>query len=453
MNRSKFFGMLSIGIGFALEAGNFSMVTTAIPTLARELNASFLELQWFLNIFGIFISCSLMIAGRLADTYGRKKVFLVGLILSSIGSLLAGSTQNPGWIIFAQAIQGVAGGTGLAISHALICNLFPDKQRAFAISIWASIGGVALGFGPIISGIIITFLGWRWIFLLTVPICIFAIIIGFFSIKESKSVRYQGKIDLKGLFFLMILIASFVLGISQGSLWGWTSIWSFLCLAAFLISVPMFIYIEKRNPFPIIHAEFFLKKDFLLPSISNSCILAFAWTAFFLFPLYFQKAQGNTPLITGLVMLSSTMPLGLFSYFIGKAIRKIGAKSLILYGFGMVFFSVILQFFMEPASSLALGLAACFLFGLGWLFIATPTNIVATSCFPLDLAGIASGTFITMQELGATVGFTIASAVFRANPSPFMDGYYNALWVMLIFAGIGTLFTLFMKGRLKEKLR
>ena len=295
MSKAKYLalGILGVGLGEAVIAVNFSVVSTALATIHDALHASFLELQWMLNAFGIFICVSLVTMGRLSDTYGRRRLFLIGLVGSGIASIIAGSALHPSWIIFAQILQGVFAAIILAGSQALMSHLVPDSQRGRAIGIWAAIIGLSLGVGPLLAGVIISFLGWRWIFFVNIPLCMLALFFVFRFVPESKSTAHRGEMDYVGLFLLTLAIISVVLGLIQGPEWGWTSIWSFLCLAIFVISLPVFIIVETKVPFPIIHPTFFLNRHFLLPSFANFCTIFFVWTSFLSCLCIFRKAEEN----------------------------------------------------------------------------------------------------------------------------------------------------------------
>lgn len=432
-----------IGLGETLTM-NFSMVSTSLPTIQKELGAGLFELLWILNIFGIFLCSSLIMSGRLADTYGRKKVFLFGLMGAVLAALMAGFAQSASWIILAQAIQGIAGSSILGVSQALLVHLFPESEKRYAIAIWGAIIGIASAMGPLLSGILITLAGWRWIFFINIPVAIVAAIIVLCVVKESKSIHHRGEMDYIGMLLLALSLGSLIFGIMQGSHWGWTSIWSISTLVFFVISVSLFIFIERKVSFPIIRADF-LKRDFLLPTLANFCFLGFSWTSFFLFPLYFKKTHGVSPLSIGVIMLLASVPVSLFSHIIGKWVGIVGSKKLMVIGFCFLFLSIFVQFFMQPSSPLIVAMSGCLLFGIGWLLEWGPSNTEAVTSLPHDVAAIASGVNSTIQIVGANMVLTITGTLFRTNEKPFMAGYHNSLYALLFFTIIGLAFTLCMK--------
>jgi len=437
-------GILGIGLGEALMAMNFSIVNIALATIQKELGASLSQLQWMINIYGIFICVSLVTMGRLADTYGRKRIYLIGLVGSSVASLIAGLASHPNQIIFAQLLQGLFGAILLPVSQSLITHLFPHNQKSTALGIWASIAGISLGAGPIIGGTILGFIGWRWIFLFNVPLSLIALFYLVRYVKESKS-NVQDKHDYLGMLLFIGTIASVVLGIIQGPIWGWTSIWTLLCLISFLIFLPILIYVEKKAPYPIIQPDFFLRKDFLLPSMSNFCIIFYLWSFFFLIPLFAQSMMEITPFQTGLLMLFVTLPLAIGSPYVAIWYEKIGARVPMILGFLFLILSITSLHFLHRRGEILLMMAAMLFCGFGWVLIWGPSAACALSSLPKKFSAIASGAFTTFQEVGGTVGLAIVGTTFRSHPFPSTLGFQNSLSVLLGISLIGILTSFFVK--------
>jgi len=443
--KSRALAITGIATGIGVVAINFSILNTAFATIQKEFSASILELQWMLNIYGIFISVFLVTMGRLADTYGRRRLFLIGLAIAGLASLISGLSPAPSWIIVAQALQGIAGAILLPVSQALISHLYPDNQRSHAIGIWATIAGLLLGIGPPVGGIIIHTCGWRWIFLINIPVVIVGAFLILRHLKESKSKTNRGEIDIPGILVLTVAIGALILAIVQGPQLGWSSHWDIMLFAAFLIAAFFLILVERKARFPIIHPEFFLNRNFVFGSLANFCMIGFVWAMFFLLPLYFQTARGDSPLLTGVVLLLVTGPLVLFSTAVGKLYGKIGARLPLIIGFLLLILSVGVQFSLEKSSGIVLPMLACLTLGIGWVFIIGPSTTVAISALSKDLAGVASGGFITIQEIGGSLGLAITGTVFRIVEPPFMQGYRNAMWVLLAISILGLVASLCLK--------
>jgi EmrB/QacA subfamily drug resistance transporter len=441
VNDSKKCWLAITGICFAsaVQPINFSLVTIGVPVIQKEFSASILELQWMLNIFGIVISIFLVTMGRLADTFGRKRLFLTGMLGAGCSSLMSGFASSPAWIIAAQGIMGLAGSILLPVSQALISHAFPDHERGRAIGIWASMMGTALCAGPIVGGSLISLWGWRSIFFINIPLLLIALPLILRYAKESKSIIHRGELDLAGLIVLAVAIGSLVVGIVQGPGWGWDSLRILLLLGIFILSTISLIFIERKARFPIIHPEFFLKPTFLFASLGNFCMMFYVWPFLFLIPLYLQSVRNDTPFQAGLIMLFAMTPVALFSSSVGKFYGKVGPRTPIILGFLSFLVSIVLQFFFEATSSLLLTSAGCLFFGIGTVLIWGPSTTAAISALPKDLAAVASGGFSTVQEIGGTVGLTIIGTIFRIGHPQFMVGFRYGLWALAPILVIGLL--------------
>lgn len=432
-----------IGIGLPLMAVgvNFSIVNLAMSTLQQRFNATVSELQWLLNSSGIFVSVLMVTMGKLADTYGRRRVYFVGTFLICLASLIAGLAPKLIWIICAQGIIGMGASIIIPISQALFSHLYSEKKRAQAISLWATLMCIALGIGPILGGSILETLGWRWIFLINIPITLAALYPLILYVEESKSKTTNSKIDFLGIFFLILTIGSAVVTIMQAAEWGLNVLW---VVGLFVLSLSLFIFSERQSTSPIIRPEFFFHRTFLLSTFANFCIVFFVWGDFFLLPYYLQVEHNLSPFQTGLVMLLVTTPVVLFSSKIGKIYNKIGPKPLMIFGFILFTLSSISQLFLN-AHNLTFPLIAALCFGMGWVIAWGPSITTAVSSVPHDAAGLASGTFTTVQEIGGTLGLTIVGTAFRLTTD-----FASGALVLLISSILGIIFSLTLQKKAQE---
>lgn len=429
-------GLAILGIALPIMAVgmNFSIVNMAMSTLQKQFHASVSELQWLLNAFGIFLSVLMVTMGKLADVHGRRRLYFIGTIFVCVASLVSGFAPKLSWIIVSQAIQGMGGAIIIPISQALLSHLYPEEKRSQAIGIWATLASISLGIGPIVGGIVLEALGWRWIFLINVPIAILGLVLILRYVPESKSTHASTtKIDYSGVFLLILTIGSLVVTIMQAPTWGWKVLWT---MALFVVSLTLFILSERKSESPIIRPDFFFRRTFLLSTLANFCIVAFVWGDFFLLPYYLQNVHDLTPFNTGLLMLLVTGPVVLFSSTIGKLYNKTEPKFLMITGFLIFTLSSILQLFFNP-HTLSLPLIAAFCFGIGWVIAWGPSITSAVSSVPRDVAGLAAGAFTTVQEIGGTLGLTIAGTAFRIQ-----GNYSHGAWVLVAIAILGVLFSM-----------
>ncbi len=419
------FGIL---LGVAVIAMIFSELNTALANIKQELHASVNQIQWMINIYGVIICSTMVVIGRIADRYGRKRIYLLGLFLLAASMLISALSPSASWIVVSQALTGLSGAMILPVSQALTVNAFKANEQSKAIGLWAANAGLALAAGPIVAGVVIDLLGWRWVFLCNVIIAVISFITVLTLSTESKSKEIASSLNLLGSLLLILTIASIVLVISEGQSLS-MSINILLC-CLFVVGLIWFLCHEKKAKMPIIEEQLFKSKTFLLASFCIFCLLFAVWSILFLMPLFLQERFGYSALVTGVYMLCITLPLAMLSITAGSWYQKFGPKKLIAMGFVSIALSLILQMFFGSTPNAALISIAAMCFGIGWGLSWGPVTTLAISTVSQDQAAVASGSFVTVQEIGGTVGLAATAAVFR-NSSTSVLGYHYSMWLLL----------------------
>lgn len=441
-NNKNLIVLTGICLGIAIIAIIFSAINTALAAIKLEFSASVTQLQWVMNAFGVAMCSTLVIFSRLADIYGRKRLYLIGIAGTFVSMLGAGLAPSINWLLFFQGILGFSTAILLPVSQALIANTFPAEERGRAIGIWAAVVGVAMAIGPLLSGFLIINLSWRWIFLISVPLTISSFILVAWFAPESHNTESSKKIDWLGAFLLAITVSCFILALTEGRSWSTLSIVSLyvsslLGLAALLIT-------ESKAPEPIIRRDLFTNRMFLIASFSNFAIIFFVWASFFLLPLYLQTEHHYSAFAAGLVMLLVTVPLAIFSFVGGHLYKVYGPKPLILLGFFFFTLSAILQLYFSADTNFALIAFSTLCFGIGWGLAWGPTTTAALTTLSHQHAGIAAGSFVTIQEIGGNLGLAITLAIVNRYDN-FMSGYSAGMWALLAISIIGIILALSMK--------
>ncbi len=440
----RILALIGVSLGLSIGGIAYSTISTALASIGHDLGASITELQWIMNIFGISICSSLVIAGRIADMYGRKRLYLLGIFGMMVSMLCSGFASNIIWIFIGQILFGLSAAIILPVSQVLLCNAVPKEDRGKAIGLWAGISGVALAIGPLLSGFVITALSWRWVFLINIPVSIFSAIFTVLYVSESRKANDTESIDWLGSFFLALTVGFFVLGITQTSSWPYgivasiyaTSLASFFALWA----------VERKAKHPIIRSDLFKNRLFLTASAANFCIIFFIWAIFFLMPLYLQNARHYSVLQTGLIMLFFTIPLSIFSLIGGKLYNQHGGRPLIILGFLFFIASTLIQInFNAHTPTLVIELGALLL-GIGWGLSWGPTTTDAICTLAPEDAGIASGSFITIQETGGGLGLAITVVVVNSE-SNFVTGYQHGMWLLFFISVIGLILAISMRKK------
>jgi EmrB/QacA subfamily drug resistance transporter len=427
---------------------SWSVINTALPTIKIALGASLLQLQWMMSVFGLAIVTSLVIMGRLADVYGKKRFYLLGLTSLSLSLIGSSLSPSPGWIIFFLTFSGLAGAIILPVSQSLLCWIYPESQRGKALGMWASSNGIGLALGPLISGVVLEFLGWRWVFWVLLAVALLSLIIVTLFVQETEKVGDE-RIDWLGAGFLSGAIGAFVIAVNQSKTWPLSLTLGFFLLSAIFLA--LLLWYEKKPKFPIIREDLLKNRSFLLASIAIFSLIFFVWASFFLLPLYFQTIQKFTPLQTGLTMLFVTIPLALVSPYVGTLADRFGPKNLMALGSLFLLISVILQMrtFNLSTSYFSIALATT-CFGLGWAFLWGPSTSVALSKVPTRTLGLASGTFVTFQEIGGTLGLAITVTVVRME-GEFLKGLHGGHLVLIATTLAGLIASLLIKREIPQR--
>src|SRR5213082_66571 len=249
---------------------DITVVNVALPNIEKELHTSFTDLQWVVDAYALTLAATMLNAGSLGDLLGRKRVFLVAIGLFTIASTLCGAAQSPAWLIIARGAQGIGGAGMFAVSLAIISQEFHGRERGTAFGIWGATVGLAVAIGPLVGGALTTYVGWRWIFFVNLPIGAACIAAGMRALNETRD-EERGGLDLPGLVTLTSGLFALVLGLLRGNDWGWSSgrVVGLFVAAAILLGTFAALELRRREPM----LEFRL---FRVPTFTGAQITAFA---------------------------------------------------------------------------------------------------------------------------------------------------------------------------------
>jgi len=418
----KVLAVTGIGLGVIVLGMIWSLVNTALASIQKDLFASVLQLQWMMNCFGIFLCVPLLTMGKLGDAYGRKNLYLCGLCIALLASGCSGFATRIEFLIACMGLFGLAGSMILPLSQALLVHQFPEHQKGKAIALWSIFASVSLACGPVVSGLILNWLNWHWIYWINFPLIVVAIVVVYFFVVREKEC-HKPHCDWIGVGLLALIVGSLVMGIMQGPTWGWTSPFIIPLFILCLITVAIFILLERKTKMPLFRPDLFSNRSFLFSAIPNGCTIGFLWVSIFTIPLYLQNMLRFSPLETGLCLLFITLPVFFFSVTVSKWYHKWGAKPLMLLGYSLFLIAFLLQAFIIP-NYWTLGIG-CLGIGFGWVLAWGPSISNSLSSIPHHIAGIASGMFTTLQELGAILSLALAGVFFRTaqqnHLQPHMD--------------------------------
>ncbi len=426
------------------------VVTTALPSIHRELGGGIDSLEWTVNAYTLSFAVLLLTGAALGDRFGRRRMFSIGLVVFTVGSAAAALAPSIGALVAARALQGAGGALVTPLTLTLLSEAFPAGRRGVALGIWSGISGLGVALGPVVGGAVVDGFSWHWIFWLNVPIGLVVVPLALLRLAESRGPA--SRVDLPGLALASAGLFGIVYGLVRANALGWTSttvLTSLLGGAAFLAG---FVAWERRSSAPMLLLHFFRSRAF---SATNAVSLAMYFGMFgsiFLLAQYFQIVQHYSPLQAGLRTLPWTaMPI-LVAPVAGILSDRIGSRPLMFTGLALQAAGLgWLVAVLAPTTPYTSVIGPFVLAGAGMAMVFAPAaNAVLASVRPSQ-AGQASGATNAIRELGGVLGIAVLASVFTAtgsyaSPALFVAGLRPAVVVGAVVLAAGALAALVVPG-------
>jgi EmrB/QacA subfamily drug resistance transporter len=418
-----------------------TVVALALPSIRHDVGASSAGLQWVMNAYLLAITALVVTAGRLGDMFGRKRLFLVGMVIFAAGSVLSGAAGGELALIGGRVLQGIGAAPMLPLSLAIVCNAFPAEQQPRALGIWAGISAVALGIGPLAGGALVD-LDWRLIFWINLPIAALGVAIIAWAAPESTDPGSGRRIDVAGLVALGAGLTAIVLALVQARVWSSSA--SILLALAGLAALYAFWRIEHRVEEPIVDFSLFRNGPYFGASAAAFALVGAYWSVMFFQPQYLQDVRGHAAVISGLMILPVTVPMIFVSPFSGRLIARFGARALMTLGMALGMLGLVALTQIDADSSYALLLAGYLPFGIALGLVYAPMSTAAMAAMPRDKVGIASGVLAMDRVMAGTIGLAVTGAVFHAlleGGDTFAVAIGGSTWVLVALCTLGTALT------------
>ena len=416
-----------------------TIVNVALPSIQHDLHAPVSGLQWTIDAYTLVLASLLMLSGSTADRLGRKRTFMTGLVLFTLGSLLCSLAPGLGWLVAFRMVQAVGGSMLNPVAMSIITNTFTEpRERARAIGIWGGVVGISMALGPIAGGALVGSVGWRGIFWVNIPVGLAALLLTFLFVPESRA-PHARRLDPVGQLLVIAALASLTYAIIEGPSSGWTSakIVGFFALA--VVALIALIAYEPRRDEPLLDLRFFRSAPFSGATVI--AVSAFAALSGFLFinTLYLQDVRGYSPLHAGLYTVPMAVMTVVFAPLSGRIVGGRGPRlPLVVAGVALTVSAVMLTGLTSTTSTGWL-IGAYVIFGLGFGVVNAPITNTAVSGMPRSQAGVAAGIASTSRQVGGSLGVAVVgSAVLSALAGPLRTGFAEASHVgWWIIAGCG----------------
>lgn len=417
---------------------DITIVNLALPAIGHDLHASLSGLQWSIDAYTVVLASFLVVSGATADRFGRRRVFQIGLLSFSTGSLLCGLAPSIELLVVFRVLQGLGGSMLNPVAMSIIVNVYTEpRARARAIGAWSSVVGLSMAVGPLLGGFLVQTFSWRAVFWINVPVGLLAIALTRRFVPESRAERPR-RPDLVGLALIVVGLAALTSCLIEGRRLGWQS-WPIaggLSLAA--LAFATLVAYERRRVDPLIEVRFFRSLPFAIAMLLAVLSFAMFNGGLFLSSLYLQLTRGLSSVDAGLCLLPIAGGLIVFSQLSGRLVAAGQARWSLVASGGAMATAALLLVGLEVATPLARVIAAFALIGVGFGFINAPITTAAVSGMPRAQAGVAAALAATSRQIGATLGVALSGMIAGgAATSPSFAVSTRPFWWFVSAGGVG----------------
>ncbi|MEU2348841.1 MFS transporter [Modestobacter sp. NPDC049651] len=409
----KWLPLVAICTGTFMLLVDVTIVNVALPDMASDLGTSFGQLQWVVDVYALALAALVLGAGSLADLFGRRKLYLVGLVLFAVASLGSGLAPDAGTLIAARGVQGIGGAIMFATTIALINTSYEGRDRGTAFGVWGAVVGASAAVGPILGGAL-TELSWRWIFFVNLPVCVVAVVITVAAVQEARQ-PHAPRPDVPGIALFTLGAGAVVFGLVRAADAGWGQTQAWAPIAAGLVVLLVWVLVERKLTAPMLDVRLFASRDFSGIMVAALVLNGAAFAQLVYTSLWLQSIGGLSPLQAGCVFI----PLSALSFGVAAAAgrvlqtkppRFVLGAGLLLVGAGMLLMGLV-----GGDSTWRVLVPGLAVLGAG-VGMANPTLAsAALAAVPRERSGMASGAVNTFRQLGFALGVAVLGSVFAAR--------------------------------------
>lgn len=445
----RWWSLVAVSLATFMTYLDNNVTNVAIPTIQRSLHLSLSGLEWVVSTYVLVFAGLLLAGGRLADLYGRRRLFLIGLSVFTLGSLWAGLSGSGAELIAARAVQGLGAALVVPTTLMIIMATFTaGRERTTAIGIWTAIGAMALAFGPLIGGFISQHFHWGWIFFINVPVGILTLAIALATTDESRDRSVERRLDVAGLITSTVTLFSLTYALIDGEDKGWTSPLILGAFALAAVAAALFVLIESRTAHPMVDMRLFRSRVYAGGTVTMMLWAFGVFGIYFFTSIYLQTILGFSPTKAGLAFVPMALCMALFAGLAGPVSRVLRPHQTVALGMAVMAVGLYLFGTLGASATFASLMPGFLIFGAGAGLMNVPlTNAVMHSMSP-EQSGVGSALLNASREVAGLLGITIIGAVLRTAQgsalragqdaaSAYLHGYHSGLilTVALVAAG------------------
>ncbi len=446
----KWWTLAAVAFGLFMIMLDNTVVNVALPAIQESLDLEISQLEWVVAGYALTFGALMLTGGKLADLYGRRLIFVIGLAIFTLSSLACGLAESGNTLIAARVVQGVGAALMNPATLSIITVTFAPQQRGKAIGIWVGVSALALAIGPLVGGLITEHVNWNWIFFINIPVGVIAIVAAFLFIDESRDTSREQRPDVPGLVTSAIGLFALSYGLIESNNYGWGStriIGSFVVAA---VALTAFVLLERHQRLPMLDLALFKNRTF---SGANTVMLLTAlamFGVFFYISLFMQQVLGYSPVEAGASFLPMTVLIIVVAPQAGHLADRFGSRLFIGGGLALVSLSLLLFSRLTVDATFWSLLPAMVIGGIGMAMTMTPATAAAMGSVSPDKAGVGSAVLNSARQVGGSLGIAITGAIVAAGTSSaleagdtrsvaFTNGLHDGLLVAALIALAGSL--------------
>jgi EmrB/QacA subfamily drug resistance transporter len=392
-----------------------TVVNVALPSIQRDLHAQISALEWVINGYTLTFAVLIATGGRLGDIFGRRLMFLSGVVIFAITSATAGIAQDPAMLIASRAVQGIGAALMMPATLSIITHTFPAAERGRAIGTWAGVSALALSIGPVVGGFLTEYVSWRAIFFINLPVAAAAVAVTVFAVRESRDETVDRRVDYPGVVALTASLTAIVLALIEGNSWGWTSPAILTLLIGGALGLAAFVAIELRVSAPMVEFGLFKTRQFIGSNLVAFIITFAMMGTFFFMAIYMQDILGYGALEAGVRFLPTTMVIAVIAPIAGRLADRLGPSTPMSVGLAVLGVSMFMFAGVNTGTTYSDLIVPFVLMGIGIALVMSPMSTAAMNAVSVQKSGVASGVLQMSRMIGASVGVAATGAIFQSQ--------------------------------------
>jgi EmrB/QacA subfamily drug resistance transporter len=438
----KWFSLVAVSFGLFMIMLDNTVVNVALPAIQRDLGADLSVLQWVVAGYALTFAALMLVGGKVADAYGRRRIFVLGIAVFTLASLWCGLAESGDMLIVARVVQGAGAALMNPATLSIIAAAFPAQQRGTAIGIWAGVSALALVIGPLVGGLITQHVDWSWIFFINVPIGILAIAASYLFIDETRDETHV-RLDVPGLVTSSLGLFALTYGLIEANTYGWGSARIVGAFVIAVVALAAFVLLERHQRAPMLPLELFSNPTYTGANLVILLVALAMFGVFFFVSLYMQNILGYSAVQTGAAFLPMTILIILIAPIAGKLSDRNGSRGLLTAGMTLVSVELLYLSRLDETATFWHLLPAFLIGGVGMALTMTPSAAAATRSVPVDKSGVGSAVLNASRQVGGSLGIAVIGAIManevggRPTPEAFIEGFQNGLLVSAAIAAAG----------------